>query len=313
MRDQSESEQTGTGSGLSRRSVLRRAGAAGVGLAVGAAAVPGTASANTVETIAFCGCSQVVVYGEDLDDAQYTAVLYCGDPPDGDIECASLTGTAERVNYEIEDQDCKIIGVVGRTNPQGPDGEPEQSVSVCNQYGPQQCSVKALADVEPDDLLDCLVDAAAPEDGVENRLTVNGTYDGDSAGYEFTVSESLREDPAADGGDGLEGGDVLDGTTATGVVGTGDDKFLYEGDVTSFEFADGPTRVLVNGQQVNLFCDTPIDEDNPGIAVRSGGCGPQDAGPPDRDRGGPGDQGRKEKGNDRGKKKGRGRGRGRGR
>jgi hypothetical protein len=310
MRDQSESEQTGTGSGLSRRSVLRRAGAAGVGLAVGAAAVPGTASANTVETIAFCGCSQVVVYGEDLDDAQYTAVLYCGDPPDGDIECASLTGTAERVNYEIEDQDCKIIGVVGKTNPPDDDATVGRPLSVCNQYGPQQCSRKALDAVEPDDLLDCLVDAA--ETSGSDTLTIKETYDGDDAEYEFTVSGSLNA-PLPEGGDGLEDGDVIDGNTATGVVGSGDDTYEYTGSITSFEFKDESTRVLVNGQQVNLFCDTPIDEDNPGIAVRSGGCGPQDAGPPDRDRGGPGDQGRKEKGNDRGKKKGRGRGRGRGR
>lgn len=265
MHSQSTTEH---GDGLSRRTVLRRVGLTGVGLAIGAGAVPGVVSAHRVETIAFCGCSQVVVYGEDLDDGQYTAVLYCGDPPDGDTECAPLTGTDGRVNHEVDDGECKIIGVIGTTNPQG--DEPGQTFSVCNQYGPQRCAEKALETVASDDLLPCLVDAAATPG--TNKLTITETYGGKKAEYEFTASGTVTPT------DDIEPSDDPDGDPISGVVRDGSDTYEYEGEITSFTFTEGTTRVLINGEQVNLLCETDLE--TLGITVRSGGCGPQDPGRP---------------------------------
>jgi hypothetical protein len=120
---------------ITRRKVLVATGAATAG--VGAFA--GTASAWDVTEIAFCGCSQVVVYGDGLHDRDYHAILYCGEPGSGSLSCAKMTGSDTVVNYEIEDTDCKVIGATGSTSNGG-------GFLVCNEYGPQNCADKALMD-----------------------------------------------------------------------------------------------------------------------------------------------------------------------
>lgn len=120
---------------VTRRKVLVATGAATAGIGTFA----GTASAWDVTDIAFCGCSQVVVYGDGLRDRDYHAILYCGEPGSGSLSCAELTGSNSMVNYEIEDEDCKIIGVTGSTSDGG-------EFLVCNTVGPQNCADKALKD-----------------------------------------------------------------------------------------------------------------------------------------------------------------------
>ena len=80
---------------------------------------------------------------------------------------------------------------------------------------------------------------------LSNTVLVEGT--GSTAEYEFTVDEAIEKN--SDQGSVNEG-DVIDGTTATGVVGSGDDAYDYETEITSFTLS-GDANVYVNGTQVD--------------------------------------------------------------
>lgn len=140
----------------SRRSLLRILGGTGVGLGVGVGAFAGVASAHEVDTIAFCGCTQVTVYGKFLtgnppeeEDISYQAVLYC----DGDVVRRDLTGDSERQNYDLDDdesldsEDCQIIAIEG-TNW---DGSGTVEFTICNTHCPANCASKGLEETD----LDC--------------------------------------------------------------------------------------------------------------------------------------------------------------
>ena len=216
--------------GLSRRTVLRRAGGLGA-LAAGSAVLPGTASANEVSTVAFCGCSQVVVYGEGFDtDGTYIAVLYCGDLPDGELKCAELTGGDTRRNYEIEDEDCKIVGLIGTTFRKESGPSRDEIFTICNDQGPQRCAERVLEELQND------------QDVVETTCTIS--------------TKCAEKKKNCD-----------------------------------------PGEVLKTFSNVELDCKSNPAESN--ITVRSGGCGPEDSGPPGGDPGPPnrdGDSGGDERG-----------------
>lgn len=209
--------------GLSRRTVLRRAGGLGA-LAAGAAVLSGPASANKVTTVAFCGCSQVVVYGETfVPDGTYKAVLYCGDPPGGDVSCVELAPTDgdTRRSYEVGDQDCKIIGLIGTTFRDG-NFTPDEVFTVCNTYGPQQCAQRVLEHY-----------GGAVETGCDISIRYG------------------------------------EGTGQAGEI-----RRTFD-------------NVTLRCPFYNVTAGEPEDPGDFGITVRSGGCGPEDAGPPGRARGPP--------------------------
>lgn len=137
--------RAGALSAITRRRVLATSGTAAAGLT----AFTGTASAHVVDTVAFCGCTQVTVYGEELGDTSYQAVLYC----DGDIVRRDLTGTETRQNYDMDadetigpGDDCQIIALEGTTSPHG-------SFTICNNHCPANCARKGLDDAD----LECSV------------------------------------------------------------------------------------------------------------------------------------------------------------
>jgi len=78
-----------------------------------------------------------------------------------------------------------------------------------------------------------------------NVLTIEGL--GDTADYAFTVDEALEKNP--DQGS-INDGDVVDGLTATGVVGSGDDSYRFDATVTDFSLS-GDANVYVNGTEVD--------------------------------------------------------------
>lgn len=73
-----------------------------------------------------------------------------------------------------------------------------------------------------------------------NALTISGT--GEKVEYEFTVSGELVH------GDGdPESNDVISGSTATGVISTGDDSYDFSGNIIEFSYS-GPVTVTLNGE-----------------------------------------------------------------
>lgn len=145
MADEEPADRTTESLTINRRKVLAATGSA----AVGVAAFSGTASAHEVSTVAFCGCTQVTVYGEELGDTSYQAVLYC----DGDIVRRDLTGTETRQNYDMDadetigrGDDCQIIALEGTTSPHG-------DFTICNEHCPANCARKGLEDAD----LECSV------------------------------------------------------------------------------------------------------------------------------------------------------------
>lgn len=129
---------------ITRRRLLAASGTSVLGLA----AFTGSATAHEVSTIAFCGCSQVTVWGawlngrEGDETGQYVAVLYC----EGTIHRRPLSGTQTRQRYSVEDDgdDCQIIALEGRTY----DGETGEVIgfTICNEHCPANCAAKGLAD-----------------------------------------------------------------------------------------------------------------------------------------------------------------------
>lgn len=156
--DGNESRTDGSGTDLSRRNVLKKAGGTGVGLAVGVGAFAGSASAHEVSTIAFCGCSQVTVYGQLLlgsdaaadatGEGGYEAVLYC----DGELVRRPLSGTQTRQNYDLDadpeiDDDCQIIAVEGTTYPHS---DEHGTFRICNEHCPWNCAARGLHEQSSD-------------------------------------------------------------------------------------------------------------------------------------------------------------------
>lgn len=167
MADEEPADRTTESLTINRREVLAATGSA----AVGVAAFSGTASAHEVSTVAFCGCTQVTVYGIELgaDSSDYVAILYC----DGDIVERDLTGTDRRVNYDMDadesigpNDDCQIVAVKGTTYPHG-------DFIICNEHCPANCAAKGLAEADldcddPDD-----VTSGGSRDGLpEQTITV---------------------------------------------------------------------------------------------------------------------------------------------
>lgn len=148
---ENNTDEAGEGalSEISRRRVL----ATTSGAVVGTAAIAGTTSAHEVDTIAFCGCSQVTVYGIELlsEGTDYEAVVYC----DGSTQRRPLTGTETRQNYDVHadeevDGDCQIIAVTGTTYPEG-------TFTICNEHCPSNCAARGLEDAglecdDPDEI-----------------------------------------------------------------------------------------------------------------------------------------------------------------
>lgn len=139
-------QNDGVSADVDRRRVLKAAGASMTAVA----AFSGTASAHDVETVAFCGCSQVTVYGvllcdgaPDPCDGGYEAVVYC----DGEVLRRPLFGTNDRQNYDVhEDEavgdDCQLIAVEGTTWT----GDQTQEFTICNEHCPARCAERGLAD-----------------------------------------------------------------------------------------------------------------------------------------------------------------------
>lgn len=138
-----------TASDVTRRTVIAASSTAAVGLT----AFTGTAAAHEVSTVAFCGCTQVTVYGalllgrDGTESGLYSAVLYC----DGDVVRRELTGTQTRQNYDMDaddsigsDDDCQIIALEGQTY----DAEENETIrfTICNTHCPSNCAAKGLAD-----------------------------------------------------------------------------------------------------------------------------------------------------------------------
>jgi hypothetical protein len=142
-----ETTETQESSPISRRSVLAASGSAAVGLTV----FTGSAAAHEVSTIAFCGCTQVTVYGafllgrDDDENVSYQAVMYC----DGEIIRRTLTGSQTRLNYDmdadesLEGQDCQIIALEGQTFDAE---EGTTTFTICNEHCPANCASKGLDD-----------------------------------------------------------------------------------------------------------------------------------------------------------------------
>lgn len=164
MTNTEETPDTPESSPISRRSVLAASGSAAVGLTV----FTGAAAAHEVGTIAFCGCSQVTVYGAFLLGRQgdepelYSAVLYC----DGEIVRRPLTGTQTRQNYDIDEdtsfegEDCQIIALEGQTYDGGENQMRE--FTICNEHCPANCANKGLNDQQ------ALDNASPPVDSCDN-------------------------------------------------------------------------------------------------------------------------------------------------
>lgn len=139
---------TATDSGLSfsRRAMLKAAGVT----AVGAGLFAGTASANSLNEIHFCGCSQVcvdsngfgfVVFGWETDDGwDHKAVSF------SQIAYGTGNGVTEdervRFCYTVEEflEDYDVGGTEHKIIAVRQDG--------CNFCNPGQCASKALADLD---------------------------------------------------------------------------------------------------------------------------------------------------------------------
>ncbi|QLH81187.1 right-handed parallel beta-helix repeat-containing protein [Halosimplex pelagicum] len=80
-------------------------------------------------------------------------------------------------------------------------------------------------------------------DGSTRTLTIDGS-DADRTDYRFNVDGSISPT------DSIGDGDTIDGTTATGFVNGGTDRYEFTGSVTDFT-RDGDATVLVDGQQVD--------------------------------------------------------------
>lgn len=133
---------------ITRRTVLTASGTAAVGLT----AFTGSAAAHEVSTIAFCGCTQVSVYGawllgrDGTESGLYSAVLYC----DGEIDRRELTGSQTKQNYDMDaddtigpNDDCQIIALEGQTyDVKGG----TSSFTICNNHCPSNCATKGLND-----------------------------------------------------------------------------------------------------------------------------------------------------------------------
>ncbi|WP_246988196.1 hypothetical protein [Halorientalis marina] len=106
-----------------------------------------------------------------------------------------------------------------------------------------------------------LIDAAVPDTGgvyvddalvdlsnvgLPNTLTIDGAGV-DTADYEVAVDGDIAADLEADD---FNGGDTIDGATATGSVGSGTDSYVFSGAITTFELS-GTAGVYVNGTQVD--------------------------------------------------------------
>ena len=84
------------------------------------------------------------------------------------------------------------------------------------------------------------LDESAIQNPSLTPLTIQGS--GERADYEFTVTGDLE------GAGGLTGEDSIEGRTATGAVGNGQDSYLFSGEITSFTLI-GSARVLVDGEE----------------------------------------------------------------
>ena len=83
------------------------------------------------------------------------------------------------------------------------------------------------------------------EPTTERVLTITGT--GTRASYNFTVSDDLAHDPSRGT---VDSQDSIDGASATGVVVSGTDSYLFTGSITAFT-ADGSVDVFLDGEQVD--------------------------------------------------------------
>jgi len=136
--------------GVSRRRVLRTVGGTGVGVAVGAGALAGVASANEVAEVEFCGYRRVVVRGAMLlgsdctdEESGYTAVLSCG----GSVRREPLTGTCEVQSYDLADDgldpgSCAIIAVEGETYSRS---DSLYAFRICNEHCGYECAEPGLS------------------------------------------------------------------------------------------------------------------------------------------------------------------------
>lgn len=178
MTDSDDTTESPESTTISRRRVLAASGSAAVGLTV----FTGSAAAHEVSTIAFCGCTQVTVYGafllgRDRDEpGLYEAVLYC----DGEIIRRTLTGSQTRQNYDMDadgslrGEDCQIIALEGQTFDAGTGDTIE--FTICNDHCRANCASKGLDDQEaldaadvgpcddPDDIL-----SGGSQDGIERQ------------------------------------------------------------------------------------------------------------------------------------------------
>lgn len=181
---------------ITRRTVLTASGTAVVGLT----AFTGSAAAHEVSTIAFCGCTQVSVYGEWLlgregdETGLYHAVLYC----DGEIVRRKLTGSQTRQNYDMDaddtigsNDDCQIIALEGETYDVK---NGTRTFTICNDHCPSNCATKGLNDQQALDAAN--VDSCDEPDSIWS----GGSFDGvDRQVITIQCSGCGRDDPGHPG------------------------------------------------------------------------------------------------------------------
>lgn len=190
---------------ITRRTVLAASSTAAAGLTV----FTGSAAAHEVSTVAFCGCTQVTVYGawllgrDGTEDGLYSAVLYC----DGEIVRRELTGSQTRQNYDMDADDsiasaddCQIIALEGQTY----DAATNETIpfTICNDHCPSNCATKGLDDQRA-------LDAAGVESCDDpDSISSGGSSDGiDRQTLTIQCSGCGRDDPGQPGqGAGNNGG-----------------------------------------------------------------------------------------------------------
>lgn len=93
-----------------------------------------------------------------------------------------------------------------------------------------------------------------------NTIVIAGT--GQRADYELTVSGAIEKNGAKGS---INDGDVIDGTTAKGFVGGGDDAYDYAGLITDFTLS-GDAGVVINGEEIDPSTLAPGPSTGPDIA-----------------------------------------------
>ena len=183
------------------------------------------------------GDAEVFLDGERIDPGQY---------PD---HVLTIEGTGSRAMYDFS-----VAGDIAKSTVNGANINSNDDILGSGASG--VVGISADSYTFSGDLNSLSIDGDAnvfldgeridPSKYLDHLLTIEGT--GSRATYEFGVAGALEKSTVNDAS--LNGNDIIDGSTASGVVGIGSDSYTFSGELDTFAL-DGDAEVYLDGERID--------------------------------------------------------------